>query len=109
MGQASLKQQRERREVTDMNRVHPHSMGLAFGAFLGLWHAFWAFLVWIGAAQWLIDFIFRLHMIAPPYKITGFSLVAAASLVLVTASIGYASGLVIGLIWNRCALRPASN
>jgi hypothetical protein len=92
-----------------MSRVHPHSMGLAFGAFLGLWHTFWALLVWIGAAQWLIDFIFRLHMIAPPYRITGFNLLTAASLVLVTASIGYVSGLVIGLIWNRCALRPPSS
>jgi hypothetical protein len=82
-------------------------MGLAFGVFLGLGHTFWAFLVFAGAAQWLIDFIFRLHMIAPPYQVTGFSLVTAASLVAVTASIGYMSGLFIGVIWNRCASGPA--
>jgi hypothetical protein len=81
-------------------------MGLAFGAFLGLWHTFWALLVFVGAAQWLIDFIFRLHMIDPPYRITGFSLITAAGLVAVTASIGYISGLFIGIIWNRCASGP---
>ena len=90
-----------------MSRVHPNSMGLAFGAFLGLWHTFWAFLVFAGVAQWLIDFIFRLHMIDPPYHITGFSLGTAAGLVAVTASIGYVSGLFIGIIWNRCAPGPA--
>ena len=90
-----------------MNRIHPHSFGLAFAGFLALWHALWATLVWIGAAQWLIDFIFRLHMITPPYKVTTFSFGTAAVLVLVTASIGYVSGFVIGAIWNRCV--PGAN
>ena len=89
-----------------MRRVNPHLIGVAFGSFLGLWHAFWAFLVFVGAAQWLIDFIFRLHMIAPPYKITGFNLLTAIGLILVTTSIGYVSGLFIGIIWNRCVTGP---
>jgi hypothetical protein len=88
-----------------MRRIHPHSVGIAFGAFLGLWHTFWAFLVFAGVAQWLIDFIFRLHMIAPPYKITGFNLPTAIGLILVTTFIGYVSGLFIGIIWNRCATK----
>jgi hypothetical protein len=92
-----------------MNRIHPHSLGFAFGIFLALWHTLWSLLVWLGAAQWLIDFIFRLHMITPPYKITAFSFGTAASLVLVTACIGYMVGLLIGIIWNRCSLRPTSN
>lgn len=90
-----------------MNRIHPHSFGLAFGMFLGLWHTFWSVLVWIGAAQWLIDFIFRLHMITPPYKIMAFSFGTALSLVAVTACIGYMGGLLIGIIWNRFALASA--
>jgi hypothetical protein len=92
-----------------MNRVHPHSFGLAFAIFLGLWHSLWSVLVWIGVAQWLIDFIFRLHMITPPYKIAAFSLGTALSLVVVTTCIGYLVGLTIGIIWNRCALGSASN
>jgi hypothetical protein len=92
-----------------MNRIHPHSVGLAFGIFLGLWHALWSALVWIGAAQWLIDFIFRLHMITPPYKIMAFSFGMALSLVVVTTCIGYAVGLAMGIIWNRFALRSEGN
>ena len=92
-----------------MNRINPHSFGLAFAIFLGLWHALWSALVWFGAAQWLIDFVFRLHMITPPYKIMAFSFGAALGLIVVTTCIGYALGLVMGIIWNRFALRSASS
>lgn len=91
-----------------MNRIHPHSFGLALAIFLALWHSLWSLLVWIGAAQWLIDFIFRLHMIAPPYKITAFNLGTAVELVLVTTCIGYVFGWLIGTIWNRCVPRVDS-
>jgi hypothetical protein len=91
-----------------MTTINPHRTGVVLGSFLALWHTLWAVLVFIGAAQWLIDFIFRLHMIAPPYRITGFNLLTAASLVLVTAFIGYLSGLIVGLIWNRCARQQAT-
>jgi hypothetical protein len=64
-------------------------------------------LVWLGAAQWLIDLIFRLHMITPPYQMAPFSFATAVGLVLVTACIGYVSGVLIGVIWNRWVLRPA--
>lgn len=92
-----------------MNRIKPHSFGLAFGIFLGLWHTCWALLVFFGAAQWLIDFVFRLHMITPPYKISSFNFGTAAGLVAFTTLVGYMSGLIIGLIWNRCAVSSASN
>jgi hypothetical protein len=72
-----------------------------FGIFLAVWHALWALLVWFGAAQPLMDFVFRLHMITPPYKIAAFNLGTAATLVLVTAAIGYLMGWVVGSIWNR--------
>jgi hypothetical protein len=61
----------------------------------------WSVLVAAGAAQPVIDFIFRLHMITPPYKIAAFHLSAAAGLVLVTAGIGYIVGWAVGFIWNR--------
>ncbi len=92
-----------------MNPVRPHLLGLVFGVFLALWHTLWALLVWVGGAQWVIDFVFRLHMITPPYQIAGFSLGTAAALVLVTACIGYGFGFLIGVIWNRCVPRPANN
>lgn len=96
-----------------MNQIRARSLGLAFAAFLGAWHALWALLVWAGAAQWLLDFVFRLHMITPPYRVAAFSLVTALALVLFTAVLGYVSGWFIGLIWNYCVLgsgwRPEPN
>ena len=90
-----------------MSRANPHSFGLVFGVFLAVWHALWALLVGFGAAQPLIDFIFRLHMIAPPYKIAAFNLGTASALVAVTAAIGYVMGWVAGLIWNRFGPRES--
>ena len=84
-----------------MNRIRPCSLGLALCIFLALWHTCWALLVWLGAAQWLIDFIFRLHMITPPYKIAAFSFGTAVGLVAVTAGIGYFFGWLLAVIWNR--------
>jgi len=95
--------------VIRMNRIHAHSLGLALGAFLALWHTLWALLVWLGAAQWLLDFVFRLHMITPPYKVGAFNFGTALALVLITACIGYVTGFVIGIIWDRCAARTATN
>ena len=88
-----------------MKRIHPHSIGLVFAVFLGVWHILWSLLVAVGAAQPVIDFIFRLHMITPPYKIAAFNLGTAAGLVLVTAGIGYVGGWAGGVIWNRCTPR----
>ncbi len=82
-----------------MNRTNPHSFGLVFGIFLAVWHALWSLLVWLGAAQPLIDFIFRLHMT----KIAVFNLGTAAALVALTVVSGYAMGWVVSFIWNRFA------
>jgi uncharacterized membrane protein len=90
-----------------MSRTHPHSFGLVLSIFLAVWHSLWALLVWLGAAQTLVDFVFRLHMITPPYRIAAFNLGTAATLVLVTAGIGYVMGFVVGFIWNRFGPRAA--
>ena len=89
-----------------MNRISPHFLGLVLGTFLAVWHTLWALLVWLGMAQWLMDFVFRLHMITPLYQITAFSFTTAVGLVLVTATSGYVFGWLTGVIWNRCAARP---
>ena len=88
-----------------MTSVHPHSLGRAFGIFMGLFHAFWSLLIFFGVAQWLLDLIFRLHMIAPVYTIAPFSLAKAIGLVAVTTTIGYIFGWFLGIIWNRYAVR----
>ena len=89
-----------------MTRIRPHNLGLALGGLLALWHAIWGGLVFAGGAQWLLDLIFRLHMIAPPYMVTPFDLGTAITLVVVTGAIGYLGGFFIGLVMNYCGVRP---
>jgi hypothetical protein len=84
-----------------MKPIRPRSFGFAFAAFLGIWHAFWAFLVWAGAAQWLLDFVFRLHMIAPAYHVTAFNLFTAATLIMFTTAVGYVTGWFVGFLWDH--------
>lgn len=80
--------------------VNKHKLGLLFGTFLGVWHFAWACLVLGGMAQWLLDWVFRLHFIHPPYTILPFNLGVAVALILVTSITGYLSGWVLGAIWN---------
>ena len=91
-----------------MNRIRSTYLGAAFAIFLGACHGGWALLVWAGGAQWLLDFIFRLHMIAPAYHVTAFSLPTAIGLVCITAAIGYVSGLLLGFFWNQLVRQPAA-
>ena len=90
-----------------MTRIQPHSAGSVLGILMGAWHAMWAALVWAGAAQAVIDYIFRLHMITPPYTIAAFDPRLALALVLVTAIIGYVFGWAGAVIWNRYGLGAA--
>ena len=86
-----------------MNRIQPRTVGFTFAVILGAWHAMWATLVWGGVAQRLLDFVFRLHMITPPYQVTPFNPTTAGELVAFTAAIGYVSGWFLGLVWNQFA------
>lgn len=79
----------------------PHKVGIAFGAFLGVFHLAWAALVFAGLGQPLLDFIFNLHMIHPVYQVGPFEWGMAGMLVVITALIGYAFGFVLTVIWNR--------
>jgi len=81
--------------------MRPWRTGLVFAALLGLWHAAWAILVAIGAAQPLADFILRIHFIDLPFKIAPFDLATAALLVAVTGAIGWVGGVVLAVLWNR--------
>ncbi|TSC83283.1 MAG: Uncharacterized protein G01um101419_113 [Parcubacteria group bacterium Gr01-1014_19] len=68
---------------------------------LGLWHLVWAVLVATGGASILMDFVFRVHFIEPPYAIMEFELGSAILLVGLTTLGGYVLGWVLGAIWNR--------
>jgi hypothetical protein len=86
-----------RKELTVVNK---HKLGLVFGSFLALWHFTWALLVLTGMAQSLMDWIFRLHFIQPPYTILAFNFGAAVALIMIVTVTGYLSGWVLGAIWN---------
>lgn len=77
-----------------------HQAGLAFGGFLGGFHLIWGAFVALGIAQPLLDLVFQLHMIQPPYVVQPFSIALTAGLVAFTSAFGYAIGYVLCLVWE---------
>lgn len=61
----------------------------------------WSSLVALGLAQPLMNWIFRLHFIQPPYTVTPFRLSLAVALIVITAVLGYIFGWLLAAIWNR--------
>ncbi len=80
--------------------ISKNKLGIVVGSLLGLWHLTWAVLVATGLAQWLMDWVFRLHFIQPPYIVTAFNLGCAIGLIVVTSSLGYIMGWTGGALWN---------
>ena len=80
--------------------ANPVRIGFVFGLFLALFHTCWAALVALGWAQKLIDFIFWIHFIAPPYHVEAFDIARAAILVAVTFIVGFVVGTLGGVLWN---------
>ena len=81
--------------------ISPNKVGLVIGTLIGGWHLVWSLLVLLGWAQRIIDFIFWAHMIQPVYVVKSFNLVAAITLIVITAVTGYTFGFVGAVIWNR--------
>jgi hypothetical protein len=79
----------------------PNKVGLVIGALIGGWHLAWSLLVLVGWAQPIIDFIFWAHMIQPIYVVKAFNLLAAITLIVITATSGYVFGYVGAVIWNK--------
>jgi hypothetical protein len=81
--------------------ANPNKVGLVVGALIGGWHLLWALLVLLGWAQPIIDFIFWAHMIQPVYVVKPFNPLAAITLIVITAVLGYVFGFAGALIWNK--------
>jgi hypothetical protein len=84
-----------------MRRLNVHSLGLVFGSGSAFCHILWLLFVWTGAAQGALEFICRLYMVDPPYRIAAFQLSNAAALVALATLAGYAFGVFLALLWNR--------
>jgi len=83
-----------------MSRIDPIWAGLGLGLLLGGAHTGWAVLVATGAAPWVMDLVFRLHFISPPFAIDRFDPSLAILLVGLTALSGFALGWLFATIWN---------
>jgi hypothetical protein len=83
-----------------MGTVNPNKAGLVLGALLGGWHFLWAVLVAAGWAQAVLNFVFWMHFIKPPYTVGPFSAGIALVLILATSAMGYAAGYILGVLWN---------
>lgn len=88
-----------------MRAINPVKAGVALGLVMGLFHLAWAVLVAIGWAQPIIDFVLKLHFIQPFVQIQPFDPATAASLVGLTAAVGFVIGAALALAWNQ--LHPA--
>ncbi|MDP3725602.1 MAG: hypothetical protein Q8R36_00215 [bacterium] len=81
---------------TNRNKV-----GLVFAALFGGVHVLWSILVFLGWAQPLVNFILWAHMIQVLYVVGPFDALASATLIVVTAFVGYVVGSVVSVIWNK--------
>ena len=81
--------------------ANPNKVALGIGTLIGSWHVAWSLLVLIGWAQPILDFIFWAHMIKTVYFVKPFDPMAAITLIVITAVIGYAFGFLGAVLWNR--------
>jgi hypothetical protein len=85
---------RERRQVS------PGGAALVLGTMLGGSHFLWAILVAAGWAQPVMDFVFRMHFLSPPWIVGSFHLGTAIVLIGLTAAAGCVLGYVLATLWN---------
>lgn len=76
-------------------------VALYTGILLAVWHAFWAFLVMMGWAKGLLDFVLGLHFLNNPYIIKPFSMPNAIMLVVFVFVVWFVVGYIATIAWNK--------
>ncbi|MBL8645073.1 MAG: hypothetical protein JNK21_14150 [Rhodospirillaceae bacterium] len=83
-----------------MEKLNTGRVAVIFAAVIGGWHLFWSLLVAAGVAQAILDFVFWMHMLKPAFSVEPFDFTKSATLVLVTAVLGYVIGWIFAWLWN---------
>jgi len=86
-----------------MGHVDPNRLGIVVAVVLSGWHAVWEGLVAAGAAQRVVEFVYRLHSVKSEMVVEPFDAGRAGLLLVLTAGLGYAAGAVAAALWNCLA------
>ncbi len=84
-----------------MKELDKNKVALITGIFISGFHVVWTVLIVAGLAQTLLDFVFWMHMLTTPYRVTGFSVTQALILIVVTFVVGYVGGWLFAWLWNK--------
>ena len=80
--------------------LNPLRTGVVLGLVIGLWHVIWSGLVAVGIAQKLLDFVLWAHFLNIAASIAAFDPGLAATLVVATTTVGFATGWIFAVLWN---------
>ena len=83
-----------------MQHLNPTKTGLALGKLLAGLHLIWAVLVALGWAQALVNFSQWAHMVNMPVTVGAFDFLAAITVIIFAAIIGYIIGYIFANVWN---------
>lgn len=83
-----------------MRHINPGKAAIGVGTIIGLYHLMWVTIVALGWAQPVLDYILRLHFIELNVAIAPFAFGTAATLVVLTFTLGALFGCVFALVWN---------
>lgn len=77
------------------------SVALVVGTFVALIHAVWSLMVMVGLAEPYLNWVLGLHFLTNPYTVQPFDITRALILVGFTFVVGYATGWVFAIVWNK--------
>ncbi len=82
-------------------KLNKNRTALTVSLFVGLMHAMWSLMVFMGLGQKMLDMIYRIHFLNNPFVVSPFIATRAVKLIVFTALMGYVVGFVFAFVWNR--------